>query len=347
MPKVTQREFERQVKDKNFSKLYFIYGDDVYNIACAKDALIKQIVENRSNSFDYSEIDGQNFDIYKLGLSLEQYPINAIRKCVLIKNLDVDLLSSNELEELYSILSDIPEYCSLIVCQTTIKIDNKSSSKWKKTVSLMEKIGVVLKIDTQIKTSIEKETVKLANKRNKVLSFKNASLICNLCGNDLLKIKNEIDKVCAFEENEEISKDSIERVVTGNFETNVFEMCKMLTAGRYCETFKILHSLFFQKEEPIAILSVISSVYVDMYRVKVAVQSGLPGSYIADVFDYKRKEFKIKIAEKNIVNISMDSLKKIIEILVQVDLKLKSSRVNPQIILELALVKIMLLQNNR
>ena len=347
MPNMTEREFQKHIKDKNLKNLYFIYGDDTYNVVRFRDGLVKQIVGENTNSLNYVEMDGQNLNIDKLAMSVELYPIASSKKCIAVKNLDVDLLNSDDFEKLIDTISDIPEYCCVIISQTTIKIEKKCSARWKKIISVFEKLGIALKLENKTVISIEKQVIKWAEKQGKILSPKNAAFICKTCGSDLINLKNEIDKICAFEESNEISEKSIKLLLVNNLETNVFEMCKMMAKGKKKESLMFLRQLLFLGEEPVAILGVISSAYIDMYRVKVAIEYGCQSSYISSVFDYKRKEFRLSSAEKNSVGMSLNSIKKIIDILIKADLNLKSSRVNPQLLLELTVVKIMMLQNNR
>ncbi len=109
-------------------------------------------------------------------------------------------------------------------------------------------------------------------------------------------------------------------------------------------TFEILDILLFKKEEPIAILSVMASSYIDMYRVNAALQSGKNIQAVAEIFDYKRKMFRLENAQTQLkydVNLKK-SLRGYIDLITKTDVMLKSSRMDPKILLEKLIVKLVI-----
>ena len=76
-------------------------------------------------------------------------------------------------------------------------------------------------------------------------------------------------------------------------------MANAIVAGNYSKAYELLDILFYQNEEPIAILAVLATSYVDMYRVRACIQSGQAVSTLSQYFDYKGKEFKLKNAERD------------------------------------------------
>ena len=82
-----------------------------------------------------------------------------------------------------------------------------------------------------------------------------------------------------------------------------------------------------------AILGVISSEYNDVYRAKLFLESGENPAKLAEFFDYKNKEFRIKNAEKTAKKLDFENIKKIISKLAKADLELKTSSSEPKTIL--------------
>ena len=63
-----------------------------------------------------------------------------------------------------------------------------------------------------------------------------------------------------------------------------------------------------------------------MYRVRAAQQSGEPVSSLAKTFDYKGREFRLRNAERDVAGISLQTLREYLDVLVQTDAALKSTR---------------------
>ena len=220
-----------------------------------------------------------------------------------------------------------------------INLDLKRSSKWSNFIKFFEKYGEILNLPIMNKLKLQRQLIKWTEKMSCSLSEKNAQLIIEKCGNNLLTLKNELEKLCAYAAGSEITSEVINCVTVENFEANVFELTKAIMAQNYDRAFEVLDILFFKKEEPIAILSVMASNYIDIYRVKVAEFSGKNIYDVAEIFDYKRKMFRLENAQRYSKNISMKSLRKCINLLAKTDEQLKSSRLDSKILLEKLITK--------
>lgn len=66
------------------------------------------------------------------------------------------------------------------------------------------------------------------------------------------------------------------------------------------------------------------------------------GTTLSQYFDYKGKEFKLKNAERDSANLSMSVLKGSLQLLLDTDVALKSSRTDNRIIMEQLLAKLLM-----
>ena len=121
-------------------------------------------------------------------------------------------------------------------------------------------------------------------------------------------------------------------------------LSKALVAGNYEKAYEILDLLFAQNEEPVSILAVLSSAYVDMYRVRAALQSGQPVSELSKTFDYKGKEFRLRNAERDGAGMSMENaLWESLDVLLQTDVALKSTRTDNRLWMEELIARLLLI----
>ena len=132
-------------------------------------------------------------------------------------------------------------------------------------------------------------------------------------------------------------------MVTKNLETTVFLLSKALVAGNYEKAYELLDLLFGQNEEPVSILAVLSSAYVDMYRVRAALQSGQPVFELAKTFDYKGKEFRLRNAERDGAGMSTEMLRESLDALLQTDVALKSTRTDNRLWMEELIARLLLI----
>lgn len=135
----------------------------------------------------------------------------------------------------------------------------------------------------------------------------------------------------------------IDRLVVKNLDAKVYDLSKAIVSGAYDKAYSILDLLFYQNEEPVSVLAVLSSSYVDMYRVRTAVQSGLPVTEPARYFDYSRKEFRLTNAERDAKRLSTSMVRESLRTLLAADTALKSARGDRRIVMEKLIAQLLLI----
>ena len=118
---------------------------------------------------------------------------------------------------------------------------------------------------------------------------------------------------------------------------------KAIVAGNYDKAYQVLDLLFYQNEEPVNVLAVLSGVYLDLYRVRAAVQSGLSAQEPAKYFDYKKKEFRLRNAERDVRPLSLSMLRARLNVLLETDVSLKSARGSRRIMMEEMIARLLII----
>ena len=115
-----------------------------------------------------------------------------------------------------------------------------------------------------------------------------------------------------------------------------------IMSGDFKGAYSQLAQLIEQNEKPEIILSTLGSVYIDMYRMRVANESGMTISNVSADFKYGRRDFVLKKANSNSKKYSTSALRKALDIILQTDIKLKSTRADTKILLETLITRLML-----
>ena len=90
----------------------------------------------------------------------------------------------------------------------------------------------------------------------------------------------------------------VDTVCSKSLEAKVFEVMRLLHSGRFENAMAKLETLIRQKEEPTMLLGAFIASYLDIYRARAAVVSGLNAGEPAKYYDYKRKEFRLDNASR-------------------------------------------------
>ena len=144
-----------------------------------------------------------------------------------------------------------------------------------------------------------------------------------------------LEKLCAIVGEGTITRQLIDTASPKNLEAKVFDLSKAILYRRRQEAFDLLYQLRVQREEPLAVLGVLSNAFSDLYRGKVATASGMPVEALARSFkSYHKKEWKLKNASRDASRIPADSLRNCLEILAETDTTLKLRSGDEWVLLE-------------
>ena len=337
---ITENDLKAQIKSQNFEKFYLLFGEENYLTEYYSKILVQKILDNNINNFNYKVFYKNKLNLDELENFSEAISFTSTKKCILIKDLEFNSLSATNIKKFKEIIKNLPDEIALIISQINIETDKKHSTSFNSFIKFSEKKGQVIEFRKLSKMALEKQLISWAKRLSKDLSPNNAGLIVENCGENLGVLKNEIEKLCAYSQ-DTITVDDINNIVIKKLEANVFELTRLISSKHFELAIKKLNLLFKMKESPIAILSILSNYYIDIYRVKVFKNSGESIYKIKEIFkDYKNKEFRLTNAQKICEQLTLESIKNILHIIVKTDLKLKNSNINQQTVLEELIIKI-------
>ncbi len=378
MPEIDEAALKKQLSSGQLYGVYVLAGEEKYLVKRAAGRLIKKAAGEAFPEFNRNEFKG---DAAMDGIAdaAQALPFFAEHKCVAVSDLNVEERDSAELEKLYELLELSPDTTTLVFWYPTLDFDGRKSAKWKKFLKEVQSRGGVLLFGRRSASDLQKLLLREAEKAGCVLSRQNAGRIVEYAGQDVTQLLQEMEKLCAFALGQtqtvgtqtagtqtagtqtvgtqtvgaqtagaqgvsapEITARMIEELVPKTTETTVFLMSNALTAGNYEKAYTLLDSLFYQNEEPIAILGVLSSAYVDMYRVRTALESGKPAGGAAEYGEYKGKEFRLRNAERSSKGLSPEALRESLGLLLEADMALKGSKLDSRIVLEELIAKLLL-----
>ena len=347
MPQISLKDLNCELKKENeISGLYLLYGEEKYLISKYTKLLIKKALGDEFLDFNFHKLTGENLDINFLADLTWTLPVMSDKKCVELDDLDISKLNKADVGKLNELIEELPETSVLIISLKTLEIDLKKSANWRSFINNVKKKGTVVEFSKLRENELVKQLVYEAKLQGSILNNKAAVKLVQESGTDLMNLMNELCKLCAYKIGGEILEDDVDKIAIKSLETTVYILAKSILAGKRKESFEQLDILLANKEEPIVILAILSSAYVDMFRVKVALNNGQDPAKLASKFasEYKGREFKIRNAERNAQRFSMKQLKESLYEFMQTDLKMKSTQIDKKILMQTLLTRLFLIR---
>lgn len=226
MPRITDTELSKQLRQNDPAPLYFLYGKETYLLERAAAAIIKKAVGSEPSAFNFQKFDSQKTPVEDIQNAADALPFMAQRKCVVVENLNVEAMSAAQHEKLTELVKGVYDSCVLIFYISAIEINIKKQAKWRAFAALCEKHGVVCEFEPKDKAALSRSLCERAKKRGCVLAPANAAYIIDISSRSLLTLNHEVDKLCDFADGGKITREMINLSVSPTVEASSFDLAK-------------------------------------------------------------------------------------------------------------------------
>ena len=294
------KTLKNRLKEK-IDNCYLLEGEDYYLYDKAF-SMIKKACKIDLEDFNLSIFDDENFSMQNVLNACEVMPMGSEFKIVVLKN--VSKISENDKKMLqkyienptlstiliifdyFNVFSFIKDKCAFVDCK---RFDNETA----KAVIVSE-----------------------FSKRNKQISGEAVNTLLDYCNGYLTRVNNEIDKLCYYDLSEPlVTKKMVDNLVCKDDEFIIYELTEALGQKKSDKAVKILDSLV--KEQ--GILGLISNHFRRLFFISI---SGLDNKELSKLLGVK--EYAISKQRNQVNNFSKMQLKKIYELLEEVDFNIKS-----------------------
>ena len=245
------------IRAKNVENLYFFHGEEGFLMSHYLEQLRKLLLDELTESFNYHRLNSETFDLRSFADAVENLPMMAEHTFVQVEDIDLFKLSEDNRNKMVEILSDIPEYCTVVF--TYVTVPWKPDKRLKKLWEAIDQNGSVVEFAKQeLKDLIPWVTRHFAAKGKQITSDLCHYLI-DITGGTMTALSGEIGKICAYSGADHIKKTDIDAVTEPVMDAVVFQMTDLLGQGQYGPALQKLQQLLKMQQEPIAILGAVGN----------------------------------------------------------------------------------------
>ena len=337
---INESELKKIISEGCKSHLYFLFGDDPYLIKTYSDLISKKVVPNMEE-LDLVFLD-YNTSVSIIEENILQFSFLGNRKCVIVSNFYFDKLSISDFKKLKTLISNAPKNNCLVFYFDALELDLKKSSKLKDLIKIIEdNKGVVAELNHRTEMQLVKLLTDGALKRGCTLSNENAKFLIKYCSSDLSILVNELNKLCIYVKNSEISKEHIKELCHQSIEASIYNISKFILTKNLEKAFEEINNLLTEKIEVYYIYSEICSCFLDIYYSKIANENNIPFDKAAEDFDYKKNMvFRLRNSLRYAQNLNYKKIYNILNLLIDADSEIKTS--NSSVYLEKLIINITL-----
>lgn len=334
-------QFLEHLKSKNISNVYLIRGDNSYYAKKALDEIKSNSIGNDRSEFSYQCFDDKTINIDELVLACEMPPMMCEHKCVVAVDLQFEKISEIEVQSICALIEDIPSFVTLVFYSISNDLDLKKS-KTKRICDLIQKHGVDINFTTKSsKDNAISFAVSLAKEKGCTISNANAKVLCEKAFNDFSVIAMELEKIANYKNGGEITLNDIEQLFSLYLNSTVYELARCVLSNNLELSLKKLSDMKQQKEEPIAILSALSSSFIDIYRATAAKNFSKNAESMKNDFEYRGNvTFRVDNAFRDCDKFNQNFIKSCINQMSKTDLAIKTTSSDGYWLLEQLIINI-------
>ncbi len=249
------QELKQSLKAKEFGRLYFFHGEETFLLHHYLGQMRKILLDPLTESFNYHRLNNETFDIRSFADAVENLPMMSEATFVQVDDIDLFKMNEGDRTKMTEILSDIPDYCTVVF--TYITAPWKPDKRLKKLWEAVDGNGAIVEFAKQDQRDLVAWITRHFAAREKRISTDLCVYLIDITGGTMTALAGEIEKICAYSGASEIKKTDIDAVTEPVLDAVVFQMTDLLSAGKYAEALVKLQQLLKMQQEPLAILGAV------------------------------------------------------------------------------------------
>lgn len=337
--KMTLQQELMQIKKGNIAPVYLVVGTEQYLGDLFLETIKNQILEQEDDAMNFIKYDMEQT---YLSVALEEansMPFFGDRRVVQINHpyfLTGERSKSNlehNVEELMTYINEPLESTVLVIFAFYEKLDSR-----KKVVKVLKKQAKVITIEPLKEHEIKEYVKNTIQESGYEITPEALESLLHLSQMNLSKIMGELDKLFLYTLSEKkITKPIVETLVPKSLEQNIFEMVEYVMKKNPAKALKLYQELILQGEETIKINAILLGHFRLMIQVKVMMNMGYQQNNMTDVL--KIHPYRIKLAMQQVRNYDLKDLGLIYDELAENDLKIKTGKMEKDLLFELFILK--------
>ena len=270
-------ELKNAIKAKQLDRLYFFHGEETFLLNHYLGQMKKLTLDELTESFNFHRLNSETFDIRSFADAVENLPMMAESTFVQVDDIDLFKLNEADRSKMTEILTDIPDYCTVVFTYLTVawKPDKRLKKLWEAVET-----GSVVEFAKQDQRDLIAWVTRHFAANKKRISTDLCAYLIEITGGTMTALSGEIDKICAYSGADEIRKTDIDAVTEPVLDAVVFQMTDMMSSGRYDLALMKLQHLLKMQQEPLVILGAIGGHFRRISTARTLLDNGRNASHL-------------------------------------------------------------------
>ncbi len=222
--------------------IIFFFGEDSFRIKQKLNEVRQHFIKNIDpGSFSLEEINGEKSSVSEISQKINTGSLFTKKRMIVISD-----IFKNKQEDIFKYLIDLNKKQRNDKSNALVFVDEHiTATKLKENSKKFLLILKKLPYSQEFKALDHKQVLNFAreafSQKKQDISFSALSLLVEKTGNDLWRLNNEINKLCALAKERKIEIEDINTLVSGEFEEKIFILIDAFFEKRKSIAYRTLH----------------------------------------------------------------------------------------------------------
>lgn len=266
------------IKEKNIPGSVLLYGPEEYQKGFFRKKVLSTVIGGEEDQFSHLVLAGRDFSLDALEDAVESVGFFLGGRVVELPNLEFPKLSESDRKRLISLLGQVPEGTVVLFVYDSLFLKKDDYRKYKVLMEAVKKVGILEEVVEPTRAALRQWVCKQFAFYKKEISPETAFYLMDYTDGTMATLKQESEKIAGYAKGSVITKEDIMRVCTKSQRAHIFDVTNAIVTGDYDKVLSLISELREKREEPIALISVLSSTFSELYFTKACLKDGIVGS---------------------------------------------------------------------
>jgi len=323
-------EITKNIKKGKILPIYYLFGEDSYNLSATVEAIEKAVSPFIDSDFDKDVCYSEDRNLQDVLDAARAFPFGSQKKLVVYKEAE----KSKDKKLLESYVSSPPEFTVLVLVHNG-KITNLTSSPF----NLLLQNNFIFEAK-ELKGDNLVEWVKdFSASKGRQISSENALLIVDMSGENRMVIENQLEKIITFlGDKTEITFNAIKEVTSFLKEFSIFDLQNAIFQKDKSTSLKIAFNLLEKGQDATYIINMLTRAFIGLSQMKELKEKKLSDFEMARIVG--SHHFYVKNYQRAEMLFSNNDLIKAAEALLKADVSIKTTSVDQKTVITLLIAEI-------
>lgn len=282
------------VSNKQLAKLYIFHGEEKYLMENYLSQIRKALVGDDFSEFNYKRFCGQNLTADVLAAACDMLPAFSERTLIEVNDYDIFKQNDETKQKLISLFADLPEYICLIFVYDIAEYNPDGRQKL---ATLIKKEARIVEFSIQEQSKLIKWIKSHFAEAGKKIDTPTAEYLALVTGGLMTALNVEIEKVSSYTNEDVISREHIDAVVTPVLEAVSYKLTDYIANRDFDAASSVLTDLLSMREPPHKLMFSIALKLRQLLIARLCYERGLGEKKLMDIcgirFDFQARNLML------------------------------------------------------